>query len=399
MSFHLAHIHEYSRFLAIDIGTYRVRTSVYSVENLELKELWYASVRQNRKNFSGSQISDMWWVAKTIEHSIIQASQSVENIPEDVIISFSSSDFFFDSITTQYVRIDPTSTITMQELDTMIKKTESASYARAREKVKYRAGAFSDDIRLVSSTIIHITIDGKKIMNPVGFSGGKVILTVLNVFAPASEFNIFRSVIASLWRKAISLIPTPLLFPKIVEQTDYVNDTACYIDIGYTHTTILVLQDNEIKTFETFDVGSRMLMEMIREVHKSASLLWIENILCSESDIRDARYMHILEDFFEYILDMVWAFLSEEWVNMKFSHLFLHGNIFQNPAIFKKFGSQFEKNCWYALRKHKLSSLIPSSEKHDESLTYALALTASELLLVKKDPLIRILRYILYSYE
>lgn len=98
-------------------------------------------------------------------------------------------------------------------------------------------------------------------------------LTVLNVFAPASEFNIIRSIISSLGRKVISLIPMPLLFPKIVEKTEYATDRSCYIDIGYSHTTVLLTQDNEIKTFETFAVGSRMCMEMIRDVYKNSSLL------------------------------------------------------------------------------------------------------------------------------
>ena len=298
MSFHLAHIHDYERFLVIDMGTYRVRAGVYKVEKQQLKEIGYATVRQNRKNFSGGQISDMQGVAATIEQAILQASKDLDHIPEDIIISFPSSDFLFDSITTQYTRADPSSTLTMQELDTMIKKIESQSYARAREKARIRSGVFQDDLRLISSTITSVAIDGKKITNPVGFSGGKVMLTVLNVFAPASEFNIVRSIIASLGRKMISLIPMPLIFPKVVEQTEYIN--------------------------ETFPVGARMSMEMLRDEHKTSSLLGIENILVSESEIREPKNQEILNDFFEYILDMVWAFLEQEKLNVHFTNLFLH---------------------------------------------------------------------------
>ena len=96
---------------------------------------------------------------------------------------------------------------------------------------------------------------------------------------------------------------------------------------------------------------------------------------------------------------MVWAFLEQEKLNVHFTNLFLHGNIFENPAIFKIFGTAFEENCGYSVRKKRLSSLVNPEYRHDESITYGLALTASELLVVKKDPLIRILRYVLYSYE
>lgn len=399
MSFQLAHIHEYNRFLAMDIGSYRVRAGVFEVENWDLKEISYSCVRQNRKNFSHGSIIDMRWVAKTIEQAILQASQDIPNIPDDIIISFSSSNFLFDSATTKYVRIDPTSTLTMQELDIMIKNVESASYNRAKEKFKLRSGMISDDLRLISSTITSITIDGKKISNPVGFSGWKVILTVLNVFAPASEFNILRSIVSSLGKKAISLIPTPLLFPKIVEKTEYINEKNCYIDIGYSHTTVMITVDNEIKSFETFSVGSRMLMELIRDVTKNASLLGIENIICSKKEIKSSKYEPILQEFFEYIMDIIWGFLEDEWINMKFSNLFLHWAIFKNPAIFKWFSDFFESYSLYSLNKKNISNLVPLEKQHDEAVTYALGLTASELLLVKKDPLIRILRYVLYNYE
>lgn len=399
MSFHLSHIHEYSRFLAIDIGTYRVRTGVYSTDNFELSELGYSSVRQNRKNFSFGLIANMRGVAETIEQSILQATQKLDVIPEDVVISFSSSDFFFDSVTTQYVRLDPTSTLTMQELDTMIKRIEANSYSRTKEKIKKNAWIIVDDLRLISSTITNISIDGKKITNPVWSSGWKVLLTVLNVFAPASEFNVLRSIVASLWRKAISIIPTPLLFPKIVEQTSFVNEPACYVDIGYSHTTILITENNEIKTFETFNVWARMLMEMIKESYKSASLLGIENILCSEQNISDERYVSILEDFFTYVWDMIMAFLEEEGLKIRLNHLFLHGNIFENKFIAEKFSQHFDNLYGYHIEKHHLKTLIPKENAHQEVITYALALTATELLLVKKDPLIRILRYVLYNYE
>lgn len=399
MAFHLAHIHDYERFLVIDIGTYRVRTGVYSAEKSELKELGYAVVRQDRKNFSNGMIADMQGVARTIEQSIVQAAQNVEKIPEDIIISFPSSDFISDKITTSYTRADPTSTLTMEELDTMIKRIEGESYVRARERAEMHSGMMKDDLRLISSTITSVSIDGRKITNPVGFTGGKVSLTILNVFAPASEFNILRSIISSLGRKVISLIPTPLLFPKIIEQTDLLAERSCYIDIGYSHTTILLTQDNEISIFETFPIGTRMCMEMIREAHKNASLLGIENILCNENTIREPKYQVILEEFFEYLLDMMWGFFESEEVAMRFTNLFLHGNIFCNSSILEIFWKKFEEMAGYEVRKEKITKFLPKNIEHNECVTYGLALTASELLLVKKDPLIRILRYVLYSYE
>ena len=59
MSFRIANIHEYNRFIAIDLGAYRVRASLYSIDDGHLCHEHSASVRQNRKNFLDGSITDM----------------------------------------------------------------------------------------------------------------------------------------------------------------------------------------------------------------------------------------------------------------------------------------------------------------------------------------------------
>jgi hypothetical protein len=73
-------------------------------------------------------------VADILDRAIIQSSQKCNTIPDDIILSFSSSSFIFDSITTQYIRGDVHSPIRMEEIDMMIKKIESESFIRAKKK-------------------------------------------------------------------------------------------------------------------------------------------------------------------------------------------------------------------------------------------------------------------------
>lgn len=69
----------------------------------------------------------------------------------------------------QYIRDDDELPLNMEEIDMMIAKIEKASLARAKEKAKSEYGIIHDDIRLVSSTLTSITIDGKQVANPIGF--------------------------------------------------------------------------------------------------------------------------------------------------------------------------------------------------------------------------------------
>jgi cell division ATPase FtsA len=59
MAFHLSHIHDFHRFLAVDIGTHRVRSGVYNIEASEIRCEGMASVRQSRRSIQDGSITDL----------------------------------------------------------------------------------------------------------------------------------------------------------------------------------------------------------------------------------------------------------------------------------------------------------------------------------------------------
>lgn len=245
-------------------------------------------------------------MAQSIEQAILQASHGLDEVPNDVILAFSPEICIFDSITTQYIRADRSSTLTMQEIDSMIQKIEQSSLERAKEKSKTQYGVIHDDIRLVASTLTAIYIDGKRVTNPIGFTGTQIRIQVLNVFVPSSEFNILRSIVANLGKNMISLVPMPLIFPKVTENTEYASDNNIYIDVGYMHTTVVFEAKNEILSFETFPFGTKNLIDMFSFHYPEASLLEIEHMLF-QKQVEDPKILllreQVIKDFSAYIID------------------------------------------------------------------------------------------------
>jgi hypothetical protein len=399
MAFRLTHIHDYHRFIAIDLGLYRVKAGIYDVSEGWLTCAGFSSVRQSRKNFVNGNIVDIGWVWQTIEQAILQAGSQLETIPDDIIMSFPSQSFVSDSITTQYTREDPDSLLTMSEVDNMIKRIEKNSYERARIKSETQFWIIHDDLKLISSTIISIQIDGKVVSSPIGFSGWRVRLTVLNVFVPSGEFNIMRSIVSQLGKRVISLIPQPLILPKIVENTHVISDSTCLIDIGYEHTTVTVIHQNEIVWFDSFSYGTSILMESISYSHPHYSLLQIENLICNPEEFLLGINREDLDEFLSYIQDAIFGYLQSEHIDLRFKRVLFHGNIFENTTIMKVFSEWIEGVLGYEIKKNKLSDVLDIKLKHEQCTTYGLALMAKELLHIKKDPLVRILRYVLYQYE
>jgi cell division ATPase FtsA len=92
-----------------------------------------------------------------------------------------------------------------------------------------------------------------------------------------------RSIVSHLGKRPISLIPAPLILPKLLEQSDITLSNSCIVDIGYGHTTVTILEDNEIIAFETFPYGVEMLIDILGEDMPHSSSLQIENIICTPS--------------------------------------------------------------------------------------------------------------------
>jgi Tfp pilus assembly PilM family ATPase len=158
----------------------------------------------------------------------------------------------------------------------------------------------------------------------------------LNIFVPATEFNVIRSIVASLDKRVISLIPSPLVLPKLIEYSEYVEDTVCIIDIGYMHTTLLLQSNNEILSFETFSVGTERLMQMLLEKYEEYSPIQIENMLYGKYD---SEMEGVIEGFLQYVADILFGFIGMNESLGDFRKIFCHGGIFQNEKIHKQFSN------------------------------------------------------------
>ena len=93
-----------------------------------------------------------------------------------------------------YVRENPESSITMEEIDNIVKKVEYTSLDRVKGKIRERTGIIESEMKLVTTSIISIMVDGKKLGNPIGFTGKNIKLGVINIFVPLSYVNMIQNI-------------------------------------------------------------------------------------------------------------------------------------------------------------------------------------------------------------
>jgi hypothetical protein len=344
----------------------------------------------------------MQGVADCIDRAIHEACRHVKDIPDDIIVGFSPMTCIHDHMVSQYMREDEAAPLTMEELDMMIEKIEKSSLQRAKEKAKTEYGVIHDDIRLISSTLTSIMIDGKNVTHAIGLPGKYVRIHVLNIFALASEYNVLRSIIASLKKRPISLVPIPLLFSKIIEKTKMSEEETIFIDIGYSNVTIVFQKDQEITFFDTFEIGSKMLIDILQSALPDMSYTSLENLLMrqnpesSESLIRESS----THEYLTYVIDTLLSVLMRSGDSMKMKNVCISGGIFASAWIEKIFFSILSESIGYTVRHMRLGDGLLSTPMPAEYILNAgLAELGRELLHTKKDPIIRILRYTLYHYE
>lgn len=160
-----------------------------------------------------------------------------------------------------------------------------------------------------------------------------------------------------------------------------------------------ILEDNEIIAFETFPYGVETLIDMIGQSMPHTTSLQIENIICTSAECRHGAAHDTINEFLSYISDTIFAYLQTERIDIRFDSLLLYGNLFENTVIRDRFTALLQDTLSYTLTIERLHEHITPAITHDQAVVSGLSLMASELLLTRKDPLVRIMRYVLYQYE
>ena len=145
-----------------------------------------------------------------------------------------------------YVRQDPDTPIDMEELDRMIASTETKSLERIKPKSENRLDLAPAELRLITTSLTSIALDGKKVSNPIGFTARNVKLNLINFFVPSSISSALTLVARDLGMKVVSLVPVPVALPKIIEDSIEGFDANVFVDFGYSKTTVILENKSEI---------------------------------------------------------------------------------------------------------------------------------------------------------
>ncbi len=252
------------KILILDIWNYKVKAWVCILENSKLKLISYSEKRQNKEDFLYWEISDIEGIIETISDALEKIKDELGSIPGDVIVNIPSNKINTITSRVDYNRKNKDKPITISELDTIIHKTEFQNIQKAQKQIEEKTGYIDTDLKLVTSSITKILIDGLVVNNPLKFTWKNVVIDTLNIFIPLSIYNIIKVIIKELNLNLISIVPLEFSIPKILEKTDYRDKDVLFIDIWSFKTNITVQKAWSIIWIDILTVWINDLVNLIK---------------------------------------------------------------------------------------------------------------------------------------
>jgi cell division ATPase FtsA len=391
---------QYDSFIALDIGTYRIKAAVCSVENGNLKILGTAIHRQNRKDFSQGSIADLASVSGSIAKAIEKAALQAGHDPLHVIAGIPAHKQLFDSFSFQHVRRHPLVRIQMEELDSAIQKSERRSLERMATRIEQEVASLECEMKLVATTLTSISIDDRRVANPIGLTGRSLSVSVMNIFSPVSLYNTYRQIIEDSGRSVLSMIPHGIVLPKISDTTDFIFDDNMYVDIGYDHSTIALQHQGDLIGFCGIPFGTSMLEEAL---HRYAAQSYIEaeqtmmqfgGQSTSNSPL-SARVVELCQSFCSVMAETILVSATDLRSPLYMRNIFLSGGGAYLTPLHHTLTQLCHDKLGIKVGVRNLMEIDASIEKKDPSLAmvHGIARTGLDFLTYQKDPLSQMLKF------
>ena len=253
--------------LALDIGTEFVK-AVLAKPNKKgkLEILSLSKAKQQEGNMIAGAIADIPAVVAVCEEALAKVEEKAGERADTTVVGIAGESVKGNTTTVHYNRKNPNKPISDSEMTEIIKKVQEKSGEVARQAIALETGNENVEIRLINSAIVSLSIDGYKVMNPVGFKGSDMVIQFYTAFAPLIHIAAIEKVCAELNLDLLTVAVEPFAVCRACLGDDLdSNFSGVVIDIGGGTTDIAVVDDGGVDGTKMFSIGGRSFTRQIAE--------------------------------------------------------------------------------------------------------------------------------------
>lgn len=257
-----------STILALDIGTEFVK-AILALPGRKgvLKILGTGKARQAEGGMSAGAITDIPAVVTACEQALSMAEEAAGERASTAVVGMAGELIKGNTTTVNYRRKNPLKPITVEEMNEIIARVQRKAGEVASRAIALESGQSDVEVRLINSAIVSLSIDGYKIVNPVGFKGTEVSLLIYTAFAPMIQVAAIEKVCAELDLDLLTLAVEPFAVCRAcLGDADEAGFSGIVIDIGGGTTDVAVIEDDSLDGTRMFNIGGRSFTRQISEV-------------------------------------------------------------------------------------------------------------------------------------
>ncbi|MDD2907969.1 MAG: hypothetical protein PHH98_04980 [Candidatus Gracilibacteria bacterium] len=283
----------------IDIGTYKIRVGICEILNRNVELVGYGEKRQDINDIDLLEIKNLEGVCENIKQAVNKAEIDAKMKVADFIINVISPNLFFESSKINFVR-EKDNIIDEKEAYEILKDLENQAFRNHYKRIKNSTGYGKNDLKLIISDVLNLTIDSEIITkNLIGTNPKNINLSILNIFITENKFELKNYIAKAIKKNITNIIPTEFALLSLFHDKKNV----IIIDLGNSHISIIVKKDNFVLGAKKLSFG---INDLIKRIRKNYNLTKIDIITKIDEDnfqIEKTEFLEIFKDILAITLE------------------------------------------------------------------------------------------------
>ncbi len=245
-------------FFTIDIGSNSVKVLVFKREVDKPNEVTLLGIAKEyleSQHVRAGNIVEVEKVAESIDTAIFKATEGIEESINDVIFGI-GGDLCICNVTTAKINRGSKAEISEKEADNIHAKVSEAAYIQAQKRLLRNTGNTSNNLELITSSIVYSKIDGEHATHLTGKTGQKIEVAYFTAFAPRYHLETLQEIAALLKLNILAITSNMYALGqalKISSKNDKLD--VVLIDIGADTTEVGVIFGGGIVETKTLNIG------------------------------------------------------------------------------------------------------------------------------------------------
>ena len=251
---------------ALDIGTEFAKALVFDIDGAGLGTVrGVGRKRQGLAHMQSGTVTDINAVVDNCQTALQEAEEMAGFRPTQCVIGIAGELVKGFTTARSHERKRPATPITNAELQKLIDGVQHDALREAERAITWETGLPQVDVRLVHAAVTGAQIDGYPVVNPVGFKGRNVKISIFNAFAPLVHLGALQSVAEQLDLELLEVVAEPYAVARVLASEQVQQSGALFIDIGGGTTDVALVRHGGIEGTRMFALGGRAFTKSIAD--------------------------------------------------------------------------------------------------------------------------------------